>query len=160
VGKKAKVTYKGGGLDVYRTSIRYAHGALVVCTRFQHLTRCNTEVLARCSPWIPAQYLFVDTTPDPDDAISQEEYHAFYLDHHSGLSGVRGERNSPGLRWRSNLQRETSTFVLPRACFRRGDRHRVRVSFIAQKTGTNYLKAQTTDLVTDSFTWTHWIRYS
>ena len=100
------------------------------------------------------------STPPPTLTTRSPRRSAFYLDHHSGLSGVRGERNCPGLRWRSNLQRETSTFVLPRACFRRGDRHRVRVSFIAQKTGTNYLKAQTTDLVTDGFTWTHWIRDS
>jgi hypothetical protein len=158
-GKTQKVTYGRDGLDIYWTRIRYADGKLIIRTKFENLTRCNTQALARCRPWNPTQYVYLDTTPDPADATYQDEYHAFYLDHHVGLSDANASRNCPGLRWSSNLQRDTSTFVIPRFCLRRVDRHRVRVRVTASKNGRVNPKTGYGDLVTDTVGWTPWIQY-
>lgn len=159
LGKPQEVTYGANGLDILRTRIRYADGALVVRTTFRNLTRCNTEVLEQCSPWIPQQSLALDTRPDRAGALYEEEYSVSYLDHHVNLQGVLGERTCPGLRWRSNLQRETSTFVVPRRCLRPRDRHRVRINLFVSKSGKNYPKAGYADLVSDSLSWTTWVTY-
>jgi hypothetical protein len=159
-GKTQATTYGANGLDIYSTRIRYTDRKLVIRTKFHNLTRCNTEWLSRCQPWRPSQYVYLDTTADPAGEMYQDEYHVFYLDHHVGLSDTNGMRSCRGLRWRSNLQLDTSTFVVPRSCLRRSDRHRVRVSVLASKHGKNNPKTSSSDMVSDTLDWTPWIRHS
>jgi hypothetical protein len=158
-GKTQQTSYGSNGLDIYSTRIRYTDGKLVIRNTFRNLTRCNTERLTQCSPWRPSQYVYLDTTPDPDDAMYQDEYFAYYFDHHVGLSDYTARRSCPGLRWRSDLRRETSTFVVPRSCLGHGDRHRVRVRVMVFDHGRNHPRTSSADLISDSLDWTPWITY-
>lgn len=117
--------------DILRIGARYEDGSLRVRTLFQDLTRQNT--------WpVDPPYTWHEYTFDTDPGRPGYEY--YMTD--AGSENLRRSRRGfdpvvscPGLSWRADLDREVTTLVIPRSCFRRDERRRVKVRFAVRQDG-------------------------
>lgn len=122
---------RSANVDILRTRVRYENGSLVIRTLFQNLTARNTTV----TKWVTSLHTYrFDTNPD------RRGYEYLIFD-------ARGEnlnRKRPGadryvacegLSWRANLDTDITTLVIPRSCFREGERRVMKSKFEIHQTG-------------------------
>jgi hypothetical protein len=107
------------GIDMYRVRVTYDDRRLVVRTRFRDLNERNVDDLenARHTIWINT-----NRARDGHEYRLRHVQLGLRLDRMRGYDEVREDVPCRGMRWSANKRTDISRLVVPRGCFRRGER--------------------------------------